>query len=141
MKNFYTLLTALGMMLIIAHAEAQTANIESDVLQWEVDGLYDSAANTSVDFTCQFITYPDSKIVWIQKDDYTSEFTIRSSSSDWTDPSVSGVVDYNVKYADKRGTLRISRVSDLTQIRMYFIDDNKNIMPYIFHVKSVTKKL
>jgi hypothetical protein len=131
------------MLLLGAHnAKAQTLSIGNDVLQWDVDQLYDSAANTTAsDFTSQFITYGNSKIVWVQKNNYNIEFTVRSADNNWNDPASDGSKDYYIKYDTRRGKIRIAKNGNLIQIKMFFFENNKNTMPYVFHVKSVSKQL
>jgi hypothetical protein len=142
MKKFYIILAVTGMLACAASAKAQSLNIGNDVLQWDVDQLYDSAASdTKSDFTSQFITYGNSKIVWVQKDNYTTEFTVRSADNTWNDPTLDGSKDYYVKYDTRRGRIRITKNGNVIQIKMFFIENNKNTMPYVFHVKTVSKQL
>jgi hypothetical protein len=142
MKSLYIIFTLAMLGLGVNIGKAQTLSIGNDVLQWDVDQLYDSAANsTASDFTSQFITYGNSKIVWVQKNNYTTEFTIRSADGNWNDPALDGSKDYYVKYDTRRGRIRITKNGNVIQIKMFFIESNKNTMPYVFHVKTVSKQL
>jgi hypothetical protein len=138
--RFHFAILAIVLCTIGLSVKAQTLSVENDILEWQVDNLYDTAANVTSAFTCQFITYPDSKIAWVQKDNYTIEFNIRSTEGNWDDPDQAGSMEYSVKYEDKKGKIRISRSVDGIQIRMFFMEDDKNTMPYVFHVTALTKK-
>jgi hypothetical protein len=123
-----------------SQANAQTLSIKNDVLVWNVNQLLDQVQSSTSDYTAQFITYGKTKIVWTQQNNYTNEFTIKSSSGSWDDPSAIGSIQYNVTLNGKSGTVTLARTSIGLQITTTLADGGKNSMPYIFYVNTLNKQ-
>lgn len=134
---FFTGILAAGYVQV----NAQTLNINTDTLVWDVSQLYDVIQDSTMSYTAQFITYGDSKIVWAQHDNYDNVFIIKSVNGIWTDPAVAGTLEYKVTLGGKSGTISISRSSTGLQVSTNLPDNGKNALPYNFIITAVNRKL
>jgi hypothetical protein len=128
-------------ILIISFAEAhsQVISIPTDTVSWQVDSLTDVAHDHSNSYTCTFTTYGTSKIVWMQSADNVTEFPIQAAAGGWGNPQAEGHTDYSVTYQAKTGKLWFERTADGIRIKMTFMENGENTMPFIFRVTSVNK--
>jgi len=140
MKTLITLFFAVILAAGASRVQAQTMSIKNDVLVWNVNQLLDQAQTSTSDYTAQFTTYGKTKIVWTQQNNYTSEFSIRSSSGSWDDPSTQGSIQYNVTLNGKSGTITLARTASGLQITTSLTDSGKNTMPYVFYVNTLNKQ-
>src|SRR5690242_13191163 len=110
-------------LAISASISAHCQNILTDNISWTVDNLLDSASNATMAFSSEFKVYPSQqKIDWLQNNgDHTSTFTITSVSSEWTDISQNGIVEYETTYQGKSGVFRIERGSGFFHIKLFFM--------------------
>lgn len=120
---------------------SQAQDIRASKLTWKVIRLDDTASKESMDYTAEFITYTDQrKITWNQQNGaHVSDFKITGMEGDWKDIGVEGKVEFTVEYYGKNGKLWIGREGDKLEVRLFFMEDSTNRMPYVFHVSSVTK--
>lgn len=94
---------------------AQSSNPQSDTLRWNASGFTDQNTNATVQKTCQFVTYGNSKIDWIQKSGtVTYTLTVNGVSGNWTDANTDGSITYNVSFNEFTGTLVITRSGAIT---------------------------
>jgi hypothetical protein len=140
MKKLAVLSVSMILTVGASHVFAQTLSIKNDVLIWSVNQLLDKAQSSTSDYTAQFITYGKTKIVWTQQNNYTNEFTVKSSSGSWDDPSTVGSIQYNVTLNGKSGTITLARTSGGLQITTSLTDNGNNIMPYVFYVNTLNKQ-
>jgi hypothetical protein len=125
-------------LVICSSIGAHCQNILTDNINWTVDNLLDSASNATMAFNSQFKVYPgQQKIEWIQDGgSYVSTFTITSVSSQWADINQNGAIEYDATYQGKAGLVRIERGSDFFHIKLFFMESNKNLLPFTFHVAN-----
>src|SRR5689334_9711135 len=119
-------------LAICASIGANCQDILTDNINWTVDNLLDSASNATMPFASQFKVYPaQQKIEWLQDGGgYVSNFTITSVSSQWTDINQNGEVEYETTYQGKSGVVRIERGSGFFHIKLFFMEGNKNLLPF-----------
>jgi hypothetical protein len=140
MKTLSILFFAVILTVVASRVQAQSLSIKTDILVWNANQLLDQVQNSTSDYTAQFITYGKSKIVWTQQNNYTNEFTIKSSSGTWDDPSTQGSIQYNVTLNGKSGTITLARTANGLQITTSLTDNGKNTMPYVFYVNALNKQ-
>jgi hypothetical protein len=127
------------LMCLTLTSKAQVISIGSDSIVWSVDQLTDLLQNQTQSYECKFITSAEG-IVWLQRDDdYQKTLAVSSVSGNWSDLSSDGFYQYAVTFQNRSGTLRFEKASDTVTIRMSFVENGKDTMPFLFHVKSISK--
>src|SRR6186713_2719182 len=85
------------LIFISLHTSAQTQPVTQDTLTWQVNTLTDLAADSTANFSCTFITYGTSRIVWLQKEGtFVTEFNVSSVQGTWADVQQPGSITYHV---------------------------------------------
>lgn len=122
-------------------ANAQTLSIGNDTLVWEVHQLYDVEHDTTMSYSCKFITYKQNAVEWIQEStNHKTDFSIESFRGDWRDLSSDGFREFDINYQGREGKLWFGRSSGQLEIRMTFHENGRNAMPFVFHVQRFLKK-
>jgi hypothetical protein len=117
-------------------------NPKTETIVWEVNSLYDVSYDTLSDYQSSFITYNESKILWVQHGgQFVIEFRIQAARGTWTDANSDGVLQYRTSLDGKGGTLTFERRNGKVSIAMNFEDDGRNQFPFVFNVSAVNKKL
>lgn len=130
---------ALGItLMLMSHTTAVSQSIEADVIEWTADHLSDLRTNIDTTYHATFLTAAKEKIKWIQGD-YIIEMTVRGSEGTWNDVSQDGSFKYKVSINDKQGTLVFSRLSGQVVVRMEFLEEMVNALPYEFRISNVTR--
>ena len=107
---------------------AQTPNIQTDTLQWNASGFTDNISQETITKSCQFITYGDQKIEWVQKNGtYISTYSINSLSSSWPDLNTNGSLTYSISRNTVTGQLTITRTDQVITIRLNLTSPSGNI--------------
>jgi hypothetical protein len=136
--------TILGLLLSVgfmSDAQAQALSMKSDAIVWHVDSLTDVRYDSVMAYTCQFITDQSGKFRWIQEDGtFVTEFRIKTSTGTWTEVDKDGSRSLSVDYLDKKGAVQLSRVNGAIRVKIDYVVEGENALPYIFHVASVTKQ-
>lgn len=121
-------------------ASTQTISIERDTLTWSIDAMTDVANDTTFGYSCKFVSYPGSKVIWLQPtDNYITEFEILRSSGTWKDVNEEGSKEYLVRYFGRKGKLMFRFGGGDRSIAIELPEDGSNSLPYIFHVSKITK--
>ena len=117
-------------------------NPKTETIVWEVNSLYDVDYDTLSDYQSSFITYDESKIIWIQHGgQFVLEFKIQATKGTWVDVNSDGLFQYRTSLDGKVGTLTFERKNGSVSIGMNFEDDGRNQFPFVFNVSAVNKKL
>lgn len=128
------------LLLFAGTLQAQQIAFETDTIQWEVDQLNDTNADSRENFTCVFVTDKAGNIRWIQENgNFVNEFEVQSSEGNWRDLNSDGYKEFMITYLGKNGKIRFSRTDGVMQIHMIFREGERNTTPYVFRVKSFTK--
>jgi hypothetical protein len=100
------------LLLSVGVVKGQTINIQSDNVKWNANGLTDLNANVTVSHQCQFITYGNNKMDWVQSNgNFILHFTIISTTGDWRDPSNNGSIFFAINGEKLNGRVTISKSS------------------------------
>ena len=133
-------LLVISLIFISYIAYSQELNFSKDIIVWEVNKLTDTNSDSTIAYSCQFITDQSGNVKWLQEDgDFITEFKIQSSKGDWLDFSKGGVRTFSVNYLDKKGTIEVVRKDGEDHIMFEFIEIGENTLPFIFHVSSISK--
>lgn len=131
MKSVITIFLASITTLIV---EAQS--IHKDNIRWIVSNVTDLQVDENSSYSCQFITYGEDKIEWIQGD-YVIVMKVQRIRGKWTNLENNGSIMYEVRLTDKTGTLTFSKDEGVFKIGMKFMDGLKNSTPYRFNVSAM----
>jgi hypothetical protein len=129
----------ISMLAFATAMQAQSLHVGQDILTWKVDRADFIAKDSSMTVSCGFVTQ-GSQIKWIQKDGgYTTTFTVNSSSGTWDDPNTEGWMLYQVTTSGRTGSIRIEKKGSDTTVKVTFLNNGADTLPYFFHVTSVSK--
>jgi len=134
------------MLLIIAVLMVGTklgafGQIRQDTLTWKVGSLRDMNTDSVSAYSCDFQTFGDKRVLWIQQGgEYVVDLKVVSVEGDWEVLSSDGVASYTVKHDKLIGTLEFRKVGNEIAVYSKFMDSGQNTMPFKFLVSSVQKK-
>jgi hypothetical protein len=141
MKSIFVLASVTWLCAIAATtAMAQSPSVASDTVVWEVDQFTDQNTSTTEAFSCKFIT-TRNEITWLQRSDaFVNRLRVGAVTGQWPDLSVDGSIEFEVTFQDRTGRLRFERTGGSVLIKMYFMEGDRNSMPYVFHVDRYFKQ-
>jgi hypothetical protein len=117
-------------------------NPKTETIAWEVNSLYDVSYDSLSSYESSFITYDESKILWVQHGgQFIIEFKVQSARGTWADANSDGLLQYRTSLDGKGGTLTFERKNGQVSIAMNFEADGRNEFPFVFNVSAVNKKL
>lgn len=126
-------------LLVMLPIVAQSQDIERDTIVWSVDKLRDERADISEAYTCEFITYGNDQIAWIQKE-ATNYFEPTEVVGSFGEFSADVEKVFRFRYDKNPATLTFTRFEDKWTIAMEVIEGGQNIMPYVFTVSAIKIK-
>jgi hypothetical protein len=108
-------------------ANAQSPNIQTDIIRWSSSGFSDQLSEQTVNAPCEFKTYSD-RIEWIQDNgNFMLTLNIQSSFGTWTDLNQDGMITFSVLLDTLPGEVQISRVSGVTTLRLILTGGTSDI--------------
>jgi hypothetical protein len=120
-------------------AYSQSINIQSDNLEWTINGLTDVNANITVPYSCKFTTFGTQNIDWVQDNgNYVIHFTVVSTEGQWTDPEALGSITYSVTGDGMTGSLTISN-SGTGKSASLQLTGGTNEINHIYPIQSYEK--
>lgn len=112
----YSLLLSI-VILTTAYQNLSAQNIETDTIRWNASKFTDLLSNTEVNKPCQFISYHNSSIKWLQKNgELVYVLTVNSVTGDWSEVNVNGTMSYDVSLDAMTGTISFSRSNNELKI-------------------------
>src|SRR5579859_7508382 len=121
-------------------ANAQQMNIMQDTLTWNVVSAVNQADQSQFAFKCSFITYGANALDWSQSDgEFVSNYTITSSTGQWTNLTGDGTIAFNVQNGDGTftGTLTFARSSGVVTVHLRLFVKGVLNQDYVFTVSSI----
>jgi hypothetical protein len=86
-------------------------DIATTNLTWTVNQLEDLNTKKTSTYNCTFSTRPNNPIRWIQKNNYTTELTVKSSTGTWGNVQTMGKMVYSITLEGETGTLTFERTT------------------------------
>ena len=139
-KKSILILCVIVNCFMTVNAQNNIISIEHDTIRWQVSSFYDESNHETLNETGSFILKGGLNIKWIQDaDQATHDFTIVNREGNWPDLSQNGSMTFMVERNNRPGKIVFTRTSERTSIRMEFIRDNINVMPFTFNVIGLEK--
>jgi hypothetical protein len=107
--------TSIGLILLfcllfVGTLSAQSINIQSDEITWNIDGMTDLAANATVPYQCKFITNGVNTIDWVQDNgNFIMHFSVTNVNGDWSNPAENGSMIFSISGEGLSGQFIVSR--------------------------------
>lgn len=118
---------------------AQVPSLTTDNIRWHTSELKDIASNVSSANVCQFITYGNSKIDWVQDNgNYITHWTIKSVTGEWSNLNNNGSVSFMITDDQLNGLLIITK-SDQGVYMVLKINDSKFNINVSYTISSYEK--
>jgi len=103
--------------------ECKSQNVLNDTIEWNASGFNDLRSK-SISQTypgCQFISYRDDRIQWIQKrGQVVYDFIIKKTKGNWPDITKDGEIQYLVELDRQIGKISIKRNKNDIKLTIHF---------------------
>lgn len=126
----YLLVISFLMVLVVP---SMSQNILQQKTVWYSTRAINTDSQNDLSMESQFIINAQNTIEWKQNQGLkTYTYTIVNSQSGWADVAQNGSIQYNVRFNGINGAITIGRKDGGLFIKLEFIEEGSNTMPYEF---------